>query len=178
MIDSILLYVWVQVLLTLTFIQGHRSARKQKNFCTNYLKKFSVWMEFGILLRLVGVMDLRPILSCPLSTKTECDYLNGLIKKKKNSRIRKNLIQKWLTPEIYHLLIKGENRTHVIFVLKNKQTNKQTKNALTCAGIQTFTDWCLSNLIWWERWLSSTFLTNLSIDMDEIHYVATTIGLW
>ena len=32
------------------------------------------------------------------STKTECDYLNGWIKK--NGHIRKNLTQKWWTPEI------------------------------------------------------------------------------
>ena len=97
--------------------------------------------------------------------------------KKKRSHTQKSH-PKMVNPRDIPFINQGREPYTCDFVLKNKQTNKQTKNALTCAGIQTFTDWYLSNLIWWERWLSSTFLTNLSIDMDEIHYVATTIGLW
>ena len=39
MIDTIVLYILVLVLLFLTLIQGHRTARKQ-NLCVSYLRKF------------------------------------------------------------------------------------------------------------------------------------------
>ena len=44
MIGTIDLYILILVFLTLTFIQGHRSARKQK-FLGNYLTK--IFNEFG-----------------------------------------------------------------------------------------------------------------------------------
>ena len=46
MIDTIELYIWILVWLTLTLIQGHRSARKQKKkFCISYLTKFSIDLD-------------------------------------------------------------------------------------------------------------------------------------
>ena len=58
MIDTIELYILIQVLLTLTLIQGQRSARI-KNFCGNYFTKFPSDLKgVGILLRLVCVMNL------------------------------------------------------------------------------------------------------------------------
>ena len=47
------------------------------------------------------------------STKRECDYLNGWIKK--SSHIRKNLNQKWWTPKIYLGNAEKEFLMHLVF---------------------------------------------------------------
>ena len=46
MIDVSVLYIMILVQLTLTLIQGHRSARKKN--CANYLTKFLINLD-GIL---------------------------------------------------------------------------------------------------------------------------------
>ena len=66
LIDTIELYMLILVLLAVTFIQGHRCARKQE-----YLRQLSqsfqsIWIEFGVVLSL-GVMNLVLILSYPLN---------------------------------------------------------------------------------------------------------------
>ena len=61
MIDTIVFYILIRVWMTVTLSQGHSSARKQKLLCTNYLTK--LWLQFGILLRLVGVLNHILILS-------------------------------------------------------------------------------------------------------------------
>ena len=42
MIDTIEPYIYMLIYVALTIIKGHRSARKQKNFCVNSLTKFSI----------------------------------------------------------------------------------------------------------------------------------------
>ena len=59
-------------LLNLIFIQGHRGARKQKNKQTTSAPGISqssqsVWVEFGVLLRLVGLVKYILILSLLIS---------------------------------------------------------------------------------------------------------------
>ena len=54
--DSMIL-VWMAII----FIQGHRDVRKL-NFCANYVTKFT-FMEFQVLLKLVGVINLILMLS-------------------------------------------------------------------------------------------------------------------
>ena len=45
MIDSTGLCILILVRLTLSLIQGHRDAGKEKNFCANYLPKLLVDSE-------------------------------------------------------------------------------------------------------------------------------------
>ena len=67
----------------LTLIQGHRSARKQKTSVAASSQSFqSIWVDFGIQLRLVDVMNLLHILCRPINIKETETYLRDLIKKK------------------------------------------------------------------------------------------------
>ena len=54
---------------------------ESKNFCGNYQ---SIWVEFGILLRLVGVMNCMLILFCLFSIQGREPYWCDSVKKKKN----------------------------------------------------------------------------------------------
>ena len=81
MIDTIEPYIFMLVYLTLTFIQGHKNARKQK-FCNNYLTKFqSIWMEIGILFGFVSVMNLILILAHLSNNQEREPYLCDFVKK-------------------------------------------------------------------------------------------------
>ena len=62
MIDTIVLYIF----LTLTLIQGHRIARKSK-FLRQVPHKVFYRFDFGVLLRLVGVLSLIFMLSGPVN---------------------------------------------------------------------------------------------------------------
>ena len=81
MIDSIVLYILTLILLTLTLILGHKSARKQKLVHQLSHSFQSIWMEFGVLLRLVGVLNLIPILSRPFDIGGREPCLFILLKK-------------------------------------------------------------------------------------------------
>ena len=68
--------------MTLTFIQGHWSARKQKLLCHLSHESFKlIWMECGMLLRLVDVMNFMLILSCLFSIQGREHYIYYFIKK-------------------------------------------------------------------------------------------------
>ena len=55
---------------------------------------------------------------------------------------------------LIHSVFKGENHTLILFKKKILKTPK--KPTLMLAFIQTFADWFLSNLVWWQRLLRST----------------------
>ena len=76
-------------------------------------------MEFGLLLRLVSVMNLILLLRLVTS------------------------VMNFILILFVHPVFKGENRTFVISLKKQQQTN----NTLTLAYIQTFTDQFLYNLV-------------------------------
>ena len=61
MVDTIVFYILIVVLLTLTLIQGHRRARKQK-----HLQQLS-HKVFSLLFRILRVMDLILTLPCPFN---------------------------------------------------------------------------------------------------------------
>ena len=67
MIDTIEFYILILNLWTLALIQGHRSARKQKHLPQLTDNVFIDFDGICILLRLVGVMNLKLILFCLFS---------------------------------------------------------------------------------------------------------------
>ena len=82
-IDIIELFILRLVLLTLTFIEGHWSARKQKlQHLFSHIFQL-MWMEFGILLKVAGLMNLILILSYPFYVRERESYLCYFVKKKK-----------------------------------------------------------------------------------------------
>ena len=101
MIDTIILYIFMLVLLTLISIQGHRSVRMQN---LQRQQSQSIWMKFGILLRHVGVVSLRLILSFPFNIQGREPYLYDFVKNKQTNKQTKNKTK------------------------QNKQTNKKPKH--------------------------------------------------
>ena len=75
-------------------------------------------MEFGLLLRLVGVMNLILILSCPFDIEGRELYLHDFVKKTTNKQ-KKN----------------------------PNNSNNNNKIPIVLACIQTYTDRFLSNLV-------------------------------
>ena len=72
MIDAIVLHILMLVFLILTLIQGDRSATKATIFAPVISQSLeSIWMELGLLIRLVGMMNLVFILSGPFSIQGE-----------------------------------------------------------------------------------------------------------
>ena len=86
----------------------------------------SIWMEYGILLRLVGVMNLKLSLSHPLNIQGREPYLCDFVKKTTTAKNKQKRQQQQKQ--------------------KNKNKNKKTPHPLTFACIRTFTDQFLSNL--------------------------------
>ena len=77
MIKTIVLYI---LIVYLTLIQGHRSARKQTLLPQLSCKVFNQFrLSLAILLRLVGVMNPILILCCPLNIQGRelnlCDFV-------------------------------------------------------------------------------------------------------
>ena len=68
-VDTVELYIFKVTCIfkvTWTFIQGHRSARKQKTAALVVSYSFqAIWMECDLLFRLVSMMNLLLILSPP-----------------------------------------------------------------------------------------------------------------
>ena len=57
--------------------------RESENFSNNYVRKFkSIWMEFGVLLRLVGLMKHLFILSLLITIQEREPYLCDFAEKK------------------------------------------------------------------------------------------------
>ena len=147
MIDTIVLYILILVYLILIFIQGHKSARKQK-----LLRQLSHKVEFGELLRHVGVV--MHILIC-----------------------------------LVHLPIKEGNPTYVILFRKffNKgllsdiywqisfklgMMIQTTKLSILISVWMTLT-FIQDQLCEKSKTLMSIYSQILSINLDEIHCVAT-----
>ena len=76
-LDATELYIWILVWLTLTYIQGHRGAKKQ-NLTHKFISEssYSVWMEFVTMLRLVGMMRLMIILSHVINIQRRERYVD------------------------------------------------------------------------------------------------------
>ena len=62
---------------------------ENKNFCADYLTKFSIDLETQ--LRLVGVMNLILILSCPFCIQGRKPYFGDVIKNKVNTDLYSNI---------------------------------------------------------------------------------------
>ena len=74
----------IQVQVTLTLIQGHRAGIKQSNVATVISQRSQlIWMEYGILLRLVGLMNFTPILPCLISIQDREPYIANFTRKKR-----------------------------------------------------------------------------------------------
>ena len=95
-IGAIDLCHFIPLSLTLTLVESHKvsawlhflshfwsdCARKQKLMRQFFSQSFqSVWMEFGMLLRRVGMINLVLILSCPFSIQGRKLYLCYVIKR-------------------------------------------------------------------------------------------------
>ena len=81
MIDTTVLYILILVQLTLTLIQVHWSARKQKIMHQLSHSFQLVWMEFDLLLRLFEMMNFILSLSDPLNIQGREPYLYDFMKK-------------------------------------------------------------------------------------------------
>ena len=68
--------------LILTLIQSHRTARKPQNYAP-HLTKLSIWMEFGRMLKDVGMMNFILIFSCPFNIPGREPHLCDFVFKKK-----------------------------------------------------------------------------------------------
>ena len=66
-INATELYILMLVLVTLTLLQGQRGCNKAKVFASliSYSSQ-SIWMDFGMLLILAGVIHLILNLYCPI----------------------------------------------------------------------------------------------------------------
>ena len=86
MLDPIKLNIFILVLFILTLIQGHRSARKQKISVAIVSQSFqSIWKEFGILLRLDDMINLKLSLSLPFDIQRREPNLAGFFNTQKKS---------------------------------------------------------------------------------------------
>ena len=82
MINSFELYILILIWLTMIMIQHHVSVRKQNfNLQSSYEGFQSFWMEFGVLLRHVDLMNLILIVSCLSSSQEKEPYLVDSVKK-------------------------------------------------------------------------------------------------
>ena len=90
MIDTTEFYILILVQLTLTSFQGYRNATKKKTptpFVSIILQKLQlVWMEFGMLLRLVALIILINILSHPIRIQGREPYLCDFFNNKTNEK--------------------------------------------------------------------------------------------
>ena len=197
MINTILLYILSVVYVTLTLIEGHRDARskkkKKKKKSALHISQICVWVwiELGMLLRLLNLMNLVLILSSLINIQGIKSNIADLVppppqKKKTNPNKPKK---------------KKKNKTKQ----NNKQTNKKTKQNKAKQNKQTkqkhwlefrqlwtdfFQSWYVDKyrwsvqlditdgprpslkvtVIWESRNFCAHFLANFSIDMDEIWY--------
>ena len=86
--DTIALYILIRVNLTLTFLQVYRSLTKQDLLRQLSLEKFqSIWMDFGLLLRLVGVMYVIFILFRPFTSQGRELYLWFRLKQQQQQKL-------------------------------------------------------------------------------------------
>ena len=87
----------------------------------------------------------------------------------------------WTSYSVYfiHSVYQTENCTYVISFLKN----------VTLIFIQTFTDWFLFNLVWWQRPLSSTLYLLDDFDLHSgsqlykklktgVHFLTIYVSIW
>ena len=87
LIDISELYILLLAIVALILIQGHNDVRKQKNeiYCCEW-----VWMEFGMLLRLVGLMNLI-VLYLNQSVFSGKSPISNFLKKVRKKNPTKNL---------------------------------------------------------------------------------------
>ena len=160
-----------------------------------------IWMEFGVQLRLVGVMNLILVLSCPLSIQGRQPYLCDFVKMKVRiglySDIKFDLNGIWCTNYNWDLLVWW---TSYLFCLVhpscpfNIQGTKpdmwfRLKKKSALAYIHTFTlimDWFLSNLyddkhdkaratFWYQfgwHWFSFKVTVVTEIKNFGVHFLA------
>ena len=84
MIEAVVLYILILVWLTMTLIQDHRSAKCKKAKPSVPITSWSfqsIWMEFGLQLRLVGVRNFMPILYCPFNIQGRKPYWYDFVTK-------------------------------------------------------------------------------------------------
>ena len=82
MIDNIECHILIPVCWTLIYIQGHM-CKKTGTSAPIVSIFFPLWMELGVLLRLVGLMNLTIILSGPISVQGRepflCDFISKIL---------------------------------------------------------------------------------------------------
>ena len=82
-LDITRFYILILVLMTLTLILGRRVARKQKNSVPNILESSQSQdlLEFGLLLRFVGLMKVIIIVSYLIGIQGKEPFLGDFVKK-------------------------------------------------------------------------------------------------
>ena len=152
MIDAIVLYILILAQLTLTFIQSQRSARKQKTSAPIISHSFQlISKEFGILLRLVDVMNHILILYRPFTFQKREPYFYDFIKK-----VNVGLYSDNYRSICFKLCVMIEITKLSIFI----------SVWMTLTFIQCHT-YIRNQKLWCP-------FSHKSINLDEIQYVATT----